>query len=102
MHPRASVCPALLALPVPGIEEGNSGGGSREAVEVQQGRTLMSVWRDRRGAQGNARHSALLTCVLRADWIGLVSMTVTTVILGIKLFTFKPPDKNCLYYFGKA
>ena len=90
MHPRASVCPALLALPVPGIEEGNSGGGSREAVEV------------RRGAQGNARHSALLTGVLRADWIGLVSMTVTTVILGIKLFTFKPPDKNCLYYFGKA
>jgi hypothetical protein len=65
----------------------------------------MSVWRgkDRRGADGDARHSApLLTCVLRADWIGLVSMTITTVILGIKLFTFKPPDKNCLYYFGKA
>ena len=34
------------------------------------------------------------------DWIGFCSLTLTTVTLGLKLFNFKPPDKNCLYYFG--
>lgn len=34
------------------------------------------------------------------DWVGFCALTLTTVTLGLKLFNFKPPDKNCLYYFG--
>ena len=35
------------------------------------------------------------------DWIGFSALAMTTLILGMKLFNFKPPDRNCLYYFGK-
>ena len=29
-----------------------------------------------------------------------MALTITSGILGYKLFTFKPPDKNCMYWFG--
>jgi len=34
------------------------------------------------------------------DWIGFTCLTMTTFILAFKLFNFKPPERNCLYYFG--
>ena len=37
-----------------------------------------------------------------SDWIGFVCLTGTTFILAFKLFNFKPPERNCLYYFGDA
>ena len=32
-----------------------------------------------------------LPIVQAADWVGLVAMSATTVILGYKLLAFKPP-----------
>ena len=41
------------------------------------------------------------TQIVWSDWIGLIALSATAFVLGFKLFNFKPPDKNCLYYFGK-
>ena len=41
--------------------------------------------------QGDDMTYIRLPIVQAADWVGLVAMSATTVILGYKLLAFKPP-----------